>query len=209
MAAPKFVPLLPTDAPRTYGSPDHVPDAWMPDRPGELEGRQPSGPQLGTQGPDQGYALKLANRFRPSLRLRPGERADDAVGGCVGIAMRRASLFGRAPVIHDLTVAFTIWGFLDDDPPADLVARRRELFPGVGNVMHHYTAGRAIADMVPESTLRASLDEVAAAPPSRWAPMAGVTQGARVSDRARARPGAVGQAQGSVTPGAPRRRRKS
>jgi hypothetical protein len=209
MAAPKFVPTLPTDSPRAYSSPDHVPDTWMPDRPGELDGPQPRGPQLGTQGPDQGYALRLANRLRPSLRLRPGERADDAVHGCLGIALRRASLFGRAPVIHDLTLAFTIWGFLDEDSPADLVECRRELFAGVGNVMHHYAEGRAIADMVPESTLRASIHDVAAAPPARWAPMTGATQGvsARVSDRARLRPGAVGRARGSVTPGAPRRRR--
>jgi hypothetical protein len=173
MAAPKFVPTLPTDAPRAYGSPDHVPDTWIPDRPGELDGPQPHGPQLGTQGPDQGYALKLANRLRPSLRLQPGERADDAIHGCLGIALRRASLFGRAPVIHDLTLAFTIWGFLDEQPPADLVECRRELFAGVGNVSHHYAEGRAIADMVPESTLRASVDVVAATRRERWAPLTG------------------------------------
>jgi hypothetical protein len=180
MAAPKFVPTLPTDTPRTYGSPDHVPDTWIPDRPGELVGPQPHGPQLGTQGPDQGYALKLANRFRPSLCLQPGERADDAVHGCLGIALRRASLFGRAPVIHDLTLAFTIWGFLDEQPPADLVECRRQLFGGVGNVMHHYADGRAIADMVPESTLRASVDTVVGTWRARWAQLAGVS----LSDRA-------------------------
>ena len=69
MAAPKYVPTLPTDSPRTYGSPDHVPDDWRPVRPGDLDGAQPRGPQLGTQGPDQGYALKLANLLRPALRL--------------------------------------------------------------------------------------------------------------------------------------------
>ena len=173
MAAPKFVPTLPTDAPRAYGSPDHVPDTWIPDRPGELDGPQPHGPQLGTQGPDQGYALKLANRLRPSLRLQPGERADDAIHGCLGIALRRASLFGRAPVIHDLTLAFTIWGFLDDDPPADLVECRRALFAGVGNVMHHYAEGRGIADIVPETTLRASVDDVALTWRVQWRPLTG------------------------------------
>ncbi len=175
MAAPKFVPTLATDAPRAYGSPDHVPDTWMPDRPGELEGPQPHGPQLGTQGPDQGYALKLANRLRSSLRLQPGERADDAIHGCLGIALRRASLFGRAPVIHDLTLAFSIWGFLDEQPPADLVECRRELFAGVGNVMHHYAEGRAIADMVPESTLRASVDAVVPASRDQWAQLTGAS----------------------------------
>ncbi|HEX4981647.1 MAG TPA: hypothetical protein VFV63_08115 [Ilumatobacteraceae bacterium] len=181
MAAPKFVPTLPTDSPRGYGSPDHVPDTWMPDRPGELDGAQPRGPQLGTQGPDQGYALKLANRLRPSLRLQPGERADDAVRGCLGIALRRASLFGRAPIIHDLRMAFTIWGFLDEDPPPDLVECRRKLFAGVGNVMHHYAEGRRVADMVPESTLRAGVDEVGAIWRDRWVELTGATPNQRSS----------------------------
>jgi hypothetical protein len=175
MAAPKFVPTLPTDSPRAYGSPDHVPDTWRPLRPGELDGPQPRGPQLGTQGPDQGYALKLANRLRTSLRLQPGERVDDAVRGCLGIALRRASQFGRAPVSHDLILAFTIWGFLDEDPPADLVECRRELFAGVASVMHHYTEGRRIADMVPESTLRASVEEVTAVWRDRWVELTGAT----------------------------------
>ncbi len=175
MAAPKHVPTVATDSPRSYGSPDHVPDVWMPVRPGDLEGSQPRGPQLGTQGPDQGYALKLANRLRPSLRLQPGERVDDVVRGGLGIALRRASLFGRAPVIYDLTLAFTIWGFLDDDPPADLVECRRALFAGVGNVMHHYAEGRDIADIVPESTLRASVDDVAVTWRARWKELTGAT----------------------------------
>ncbi|MGH9133833.1 MAG: hypothetical protein ACRDZZ_07850 [Ilumatobacteraceae bacterium] len=173
MAAPKYVPTLPTDSPRSYESPDHVPDTWLPDRPGELDGPQPRGSQLGTQGPDQGYAFWLANRLVPSLRLQPGERADDAVVGCVGIALRRAALFGRAPVTHDLTLAFTIWGFLDADPPADMLERRRQLFAGVGHVMHHYADGRAIADMVPESTLRSTVADVAAASPARWRELTG------------------------------------
>jgi hypothetical protein len=207
MAAPKFVPTLPTDAPRSYGSPDHVPETWKPIRPGDLDGPQPHGPQLGTQGPDQGYGLRLANRLRPSLRLQRGEDADDVVQGCLGIALRRASLFGRAPVIHDLKLAFKIWGYLDDDPPAPLLACRRELFAGVGNVMHHYAEGRRIADMVPVSTLLASIDDVFAAPAARWAQMSGMTKGLETRFSVRARPGAVGQAQGSVTRGAPRRRR--
>ena len=64
MAAPPFVPHSPVDKPRTYESPDHVPEAWRADRPGDLAGRQPAGAQLGYQGPDQGYGLLLAERFR-------------------------------------------------------------------------------------------------------------------------------------------------
>jgi hypothetical protein len=131
-----------------------------------LPGRQPSGAQLGAQGPDQGYALTIAARFRDRLQLQPGESADDAISGCLGIALRRASMFGRAPVIHDLTIAFTIWGFLDPSPPADLVRTRRPLFEGVANTTHHYTEARRLADMTPA--------QVAAACPASWRQLTGV-----------------------------------
>jgi hypothetical protein len=173
MAAPPFVPINPVDRPRGYESPDHVPAPWVPERPAELTGRQPSGRQLGYQGPDQGYALTLAEHFRDRLRLQPGERADDAIRGCLGVALRRASLYGRAPVVHDLTIAFTVWGFLHDDPPADLVTLRRSVFEGVGNVVHHYAEGRAIADLVPEATLRSTPQQVSEAFPSRWRELLG------------------------------------
>ncbi len=124
MAAPQYVPTVVTERTKAYESPDHVPDPWRADRPGELPGRQPSGAQLGAQGPDQGYALTIAATFRERLQLQPGESADDAIRGCLGIALRRASMFGRAPVVHDLTIAFTMWGYLDPSPPADLVRTR-------------------------------------------------------------------------------------
>lgn len=174
MAAPQYVPVPPTDRPRSYESPDIVPDAWRADRPGELVGPQPQGTRLGFQGPDQGYALKLADeRFKDRLRLSPGEHAEDAVTGCLGIALRRASMYGRAPVIHDLTIAFTIWGFLDPSPPAELVALRRPAFEGVGHVAHHYAEGRAIADSVPEATLRMTPDQARAAYPADWRALVG------------------------------------
>ena len=45
-----------------------VPEYQRPaDRPGELVGRQPRGPRLGYQGPDQGYALALAARVFPTF----------------------------------------------------------------------------------------------------------------------------------------------
>ena len=128
---------------------------------------------MGFQGPDQGFAIKIANTFRPRLRLVAGEQVDDAIGGCLGIALRRASMFSRAPVVHDLTVAFTAWGFLDPDPPADLVSLRTTLFTGVANVLHHYAEGRAIVDMTPESTLRMTPQQVAAAYPGRWRELVG------------------------------------
>lgn len=170
MAAPRFAPTPET---LHYESPPVVPTHWTADRPGDIVGFQPVGPRLGAQGPDQGYALRLANRLAPSLVLQPGERTDDAVRGCLGIALRRASLFGRAPVIHDLRLAFTIWGFFLDAPPADLLQRRKALFEGVGRVTHHYAEGRAIVDLVPDSTLRLTPEQAAAQMPGAWRELTG------------------------------------
>lgn len=173
MAAPQFSPTPVVDTARSYGSPAVVPDAWSPTRPGDFAGFQPTGEQLGYQGPGQGFALKIANGFKDRLQLAPGEHAGDAIKGCFGVALRRASLFSRAPLVHDLTIAFTIWGFLDPNPPADLLAARRELFSGVSHG-YHYTEARSIADMVPEATLQMSPQQVAAAYPADWRTLLGL-----------------------------------
>jgi hypothetical protein len=174
MAAPKFVPVPPTEQVRSYSSPDHVPDGWRAARPADLVAGQPSGKLLGAQGPDQGYGLVLANRFRDRLHLQPGEKADDAVAACTAIGLRRASMYGRAPVIHDMTMAFTMWGFLDITPPDDLVADRAAAFAAVAST-HHYAERRAIADAVPEATLRMTPQQIAAAYPAGWRDLTGWT----------------------------------
>jgi len=126
----------------------------MADRPGEVGGQgQPRSDRMGNQGPDQGYVLRLARQFDDKLQLASGEQAEDAVAGCIAIALKRASLFGRAPVVHDLTVAFTIWGFLNPSPDPELVDLRRSLFVEVRNP-HHYPRQRALADAVPDDVLR-------------------------------------------------------
>lgn len=145
----------------------------MPDRPGEIDGFQPEGRRLGAPGPDQGYALRLATRLRPKLRVQTGEHVDDAIRGCLGAALRRASMFGRAPIMADVTVAFTIWGFFDPDPPADLVAFRGPYFEGLRHVIHAYSEARVVADMVPDATLRMTPTEVADAYPDNWRALVG------------------------------------
>ncbi len=105
---------------------------------------------LGNQGPDQGYALRLAQFFVDRLHLGEGESKGDAMAGCLAVAGRRSSLFGRAPVVHDLELAFGIWGYLGD-APADLMEYRRERFFGAG---HDYWRQREIANQIPEATLR-------------------------------------------------------
>jgi hypothetical protein len=173
MAAPRFAPTPAVDRSRSYASPPVAPASWSPDRKAEITGFQPVGERLGFQGPDQGFALKIANGFRPRLQLQRGEHADDAIRGCLGIALRRASMFSRAPVVHDLTIAFTIWGWLDPNPPKDLVTERSARFAGVGNV-HHYGEARALVDMVPEHTLLATPERVGDAYPSGWRELVGL-----------------------------------
>ena len=168
MAAPKFSPTAPTAVARAYTSPDHVPSAWMPDRPADIEGFQPIGARLGSQGPDQGFAIKIANSLRAKLHLQPGEHADDVMRGCLGVGLRRASLFSRAPVVHDLTIAFTVWGFMDDAPPAELVSMRSTMFEGLRHVGHHYVESRQVVDAVRESTLRMTPAQVQDAYASDW-----------------------------------------
>lgn len=173
MAAPKFAPIPPTVHARSYASPDHVPPVWEPDRPGEIAGYQPLGPRLGDPGPDQGYALRLARQLRPKLQVQPGENTDDVIRGCVGVAMRRASMFSRAPMVHDLTIAFTIWGFFDDDPPAELLELRGRMFEGLRIVGQHYAEARMVADLPPEATLRLSHTDVVKAYPADWRSLVG------------------------------------
>jgi hypothetical protein len=174
MAAPEYVPVPPTQKVRLpWESPDHVPPPWMLDRPAEVAtGRQPVGPRLGYPGPDIGYALTLLPVIRDELHLAPLEHADDAEVGCVNIAMRRAAIYGRAPVIHDLRIAFTIWGFLDQQPPDELVAYRRPRFAGAA---HDYDTQRAIVDQIPDETLRLPLADVKATYRERWKELLGAS----------------------------------
>lgn len=152
MAQPEYVPLTPADRVRPA---DRLPphDGWRQDRPAELtkvDGHV--GPRRGVPGPDQGYGLTLAKRFDARLQLAPGEVAEDATAGCLGVGLRRASLFRRAPVVHDMDLAFTLWGFLGDAPD-DLVEYRAPLFRSAA---HHYWDQRTIVDRVLESTLRST-----------------------------------------------------
>lgn len=166
MAAPEFVPVDRSKLLRTYESPPRRPDPWIADRPGELPGGQPVGPQLGYQGPDQGFMLKLARQFHGKLSLTSGEHERDALAGACAVALRRASLFGRAPVVHDLTVALTVWGFLGE-AAAELVALRRKLFEEVAHP-HHYAEQRRLVDLVSADALRMTPQQAAQAHRADW-----------------------------------------
>src|SRR5205823_307825 len=100
-------------------------------------------------------------------RIVVGAREDlhDVTAGCIGVAMKRAALYGRAPVMPDVELAFGLWGYLGAAED-DLVAFRRPLFEGVA---HHYADARALVDRIPESTLRMTpADVVARLPLGGW-----------------------------------------
>ena len=159
MAQPEYVPSSPYERDRaTQQLPP--PKRWEATRPGEtVDTGVPEGDGFGKQGPDQGYALFLGKRFADKLELVEGEHRNDVINGCLGVATKRASLFGRGPVIYDWEAAFTVWGYLGG-APTTVVQKRVELF---AEASHHYWKRRAIADAVPESTLRMTPQMIKAA----------------------------------------------
>jgi hypothetical protein len=158
MTQPEYVPVSTADRVRPV---ERLPVArpWRADRPSdEANAVVPSGSLFGHTGPDLGYGLKLARRFEDRLQSAEGEAAEDAVAGCFAVGSRRAAAFGRAPVIYDMELAYTLWGFLGG-APADLIAFRKPRFKGAA---HDYWIQRDIADRVMEPTLRLSPAEVRA-----------------------------------------------
>ena len=156
MTQPDYVPIATVDRMRPIDRLP-VPAGWRSERPAEVANPvQPHGPRFGSTGPDLGYGLKLARRFSPKLVLTEGEEPEDAIAGCFAVGAKRASLFGRAPVIYDMAFAFTLWGFLPG-APADLAAYRKPLFQGAS---HHYWEQREIVDRVKEATFRLTPTQV-------------------------------------------------
>jgi hypothetical protein len=159
MTQPSFVPIAEADQVRPALRLE-TPRPWVPNRPADLRfPARPGGPHLGTPGPDQGFALRLARRFEDRLRLHPGESAEDVLVGSALLASRRSALFGRAPTIHDLEAALSLWGYLTSDAPEEMVDVRRMAFSGAA---HDYATQRALVDRVPEPAIRMQAGEVAA-----------------------------------------------
>jgi hypothetical protein len=157
VAQPDYVPISAEERVREV---ERLPVArpWYQQRPAELRGRAPRGGMLGNPGPDAGYGMKLARQLADRIQLRPGESAGDAVVGCFAVGQSRAALLGRAPVVYDMELAYTLWGFFGGAPD-ELIAFRGPVFRGAA---HHYENQRAIVDRVPESTLLLKPAEVQA-----------------------------------------------
>ena|ERR1700722_2504256 len=159
MTQPSFAPVPNADQVRPSLR-LRTPEDWRATRVAELRGPiHPHGPAFGIPGPDQGYALKLADDlFADRLELVAGETKTDAVYGCAMVASARASLFGRAPVAPDLELAFTVFGYLGA-APEDLVEWR---VPRLQSIAHHYDEQRRLVAAVPEATLRMAAPAVRA-----------------------------------------------
>jgi len=150
MTQPTFVPIAEADQVRPARH-LHVPGSWTASRPAEAEGPvQARGRSIGTPGPDQGFALRLARRFEHEVELGEGESVHDVLHGVALIGAKRAALFGRAPSIYDVQFALRLWDLLDD-APTGLREQRRAAFSGVS---HDYVAQRRLVDSVPEEVLR-------------------------------------------------------
>lgn len=165
MAVPAFVPVAPDHHPRDYESAPWRQEPWLVDRPGDFA-RGPLQPdvdsgRVGAPGPDQGYAIKLARLLAPSLHLSEGEDPRDAEVVIVHTGLKRASTFGRAPIMHDLRVAATLWGLLDPQAPEDLVDMRKRLFEGLHLTLHHYPELRAVVDLAPAESLALTPEQAA------------------------------------------------
>jgi hypothetical protein len=159
MTQPSYVPIVEADQVRAaYHL--RTPGDWRQRRVAELIAPDwPRGREMGTPGPDAGYAMLLAHElFAERVTTTDGVTVEDALAGSAVVAGARAALFGRAPVAKDVELALTLFGFLSD-APADLVAWRTPRFQAVS---HHYQEQRRIAASVPESTLRLDVDTVRA-----------------------------------------------
>lgn len=112
--------------------------------------------------------LKLIQRFRTRVHLGESEHFDDVSAGVSAIALKRAALFGRAPIGADLEVAFTIFGFFDDQPEPALAQRRSRWFAAL-HMPHHYPRLRWLVDQVPDDVLRLSKAAALSAAVGAWA----------------------------------------
>ncbi len=176
MTQPKFAPILErAEVREVLALPTPAP--WEPHRPADFRPDPTSvrPPNTGIPGPDQGYALRLAEELKPELRLAENEHAEDVLSGAVMIGLRRAALFGRAPVRADLEVALNLFGFLEG-APEEVVEARQRYFAGVS---HNYWQQRDLAEWVPDSTLRlrpSDVREILADEPEGWRDLAGVPE---------------------------------
>ncbi len=154
MTQPDYVPILDRESVRVFWS-QPVPDRKRVERKAELSRPdQHKGLRRGNPGPDQGYALLLAVDLEGTLQLAEHEHESDAIAAVVALGMKRASLFGRAPIKADLEVAAVLLGFRGG-ADEEMLAQRSELIHGVS---HDYQRVLDLVDAVSEAALRSTME---------------------------------------------------
>jgi hypothetical protein len=159
-----FVPADPADRPRQQqnlppGTALPPAGRWRADRAGDLIGsEQPDGRLFGSPGPNVGYAYTLAEHVADRLQLSDTEDGHDVIPVIAEIAGKRAALFGRAPVIHDVEAVMALLGY-DGSADAEFAQARSMLVHEAG---HDYRRRRALVDAIPEALLRRKPDEIGA-----------------------------------------------
>ncbi len=117
MATPRFVPSAPLGHPIHREAFDRIPVARRHE-PSRGQGRRPVvGPGFGLPCPDAGYALFLAAHSVEHLVLEFGDGRDDAKCAIATIAMRRAGMLGRAPLLQDVEIGRTLLAY---EQPTDV-----------------------------------------------------------------------------------------
>jgi hypothetical protein len=171
VSAPKFVPTKPIPVtPNAYESPPRRFDGWTATRPGDGGERQ--GAQLGSQGPDQGYAYTLVATVEDKVTLRPDEHWADASTLIVSVALKRASIYGRAPVIHDIGLAMALFGY-DDASTDDALVDYRSAAADEVSHSHHYGRLRDVVDRISDNTLKMKPADIAGERARNWQSLVG------------------------------------
>ena len=166
MAVPRYVPN-PVRQIKHYRSAKKTNHESGVLRPAEVLENQSERSGTGNPGPDQGFALLLVKAFKDLVSLSPKEKWADASEVAVITALKRASLYGRAPCHYDLEVGFRVWGYLDPDPDPELVDLRINHFPHIGS-SHNYLKRRKVADALSSSKLCQSLEMIRQSYESDW-----------------------------------------
>jgi hypothetical protein len=171
VSAPKFVPTKAVRVtPAVYESPPARFDGWTATRPGD--GGLAEGAQLGSQGPDQGFAYSLVDTVKTKVTLRDDEHWADASILIATIGLRRASIYGRAPAIYDIRFAMALFGYDDASVDEALVDYRRAAAEEVSH-SHHYGRLRDAVDRIGAETLAMRPADVASARAHDWQALVG------------------------------------
>jgi len=121
-------------------------------RPGAVEGPWPTGPGFGSPGPNIGFAFTLVQRARDRFALAVREHTADAYALVAALAMKRASSFGRAPVVDDVSCGLVVLGY--EGPTAESFVEWRLLIGA--DAAHDYIRVQAVCDAVAIDDLRQS-----------------------------------------------------